>query len=188
MSIWCVALWTDRPQQSPEQPALDGIQEVFRCDNGSLHFKSDAPLEIIEARSNKMRGLIDPEAQTFAWAVDIKTFEGFNSPLQREHFNENYMESSKYPKATFQGKIIETIDYKKDGTYTVRAKGKLNIHGVEQERIIRGQVTVKGQRMRVQADFTVRLADHDISIPRVVHQKIAEEIAVRVDADMSWQN
>ncbi|HNE27923.1 MAG: YceI family protein [Saprospiraceae bacterium] len=162
--------------------------EILRCEDGKIQFKSDAPLELIEARSNKLRGVIDPVAQTFAWAVEIKTFEGFNSPLQREHFNENYMESRKFPKATFQGKIIEKIDFQKDGVYTVRAKGKLNVHGVEQERIIRGQVEVKGARVRITSDFTVLLADHNISIPRVVHQKIAEEIAVSMDAQLLWES
>lgn len=162
--------------------------EIMRCEDGKIQFKSDAPLELIEARSSKLRGVIDPVAQTFAWSVEIKTFEGFNSPLQREHFNENYMESRKYPKATFQGKIIEKIDFQKDGVYTVRAKGKLNVHGVEQERIIRGQVEVKGPRVRITSDFTVLLADHDISIPRVVHQKIAEEIAVSMDAQLLWES
>ena len=159
-------------------------QGVFRCENGKLSFKSDAPLEVIQARSNKLRGAIDTAKQTFAWSVDIKTFEGFNSPLQREHFNENYMESKKYPKASFAGKIIENVDFKKNGTYTVRAKGQLNIHGVEQERIIKSQLEVDGNKLRVLSTFTVLLSDHNISIPKVVYQKIAEEIAVTVNAEL----
>lgn len=165
-----------------------GDKEIYRGEDGTLRFSSDAPLELIEARSNKLRGVIDPTGQTFAWSVDVKTFEGFNSPLQREHFNENYLESRKYPKATFQGKIIEKVDFQKDGVYTIRAKGKLTIHGVEQERIIRSQLEVRGQRLRIKSDFTVRLVDHDISIPRVVHQKIAEEIMVSVDAVLIWES
>lgn len=160
-------------------------QGVFRCENGKLSFKSDAPLEVIQAKSNKLRGAIDTAKQTFAWSVDIKTFEGFNSPLQREHFNENYMESKKYPKASFTGKIIENIDFKKNGTYSVRAKGQLTIHGVEQERIIKSQLEVDGNKLRVQSSFTVLLADHNITIPKVVYQKIAEEIAVTVNAELT---
>lgn len=160
-------------------------QGVFRCENGKLSFKSDAPLEVIQAKSNKLRGAIDTAKQTFAWSVDIKTFEGFNSPLQREHFNENYMESKKYPKASFTGKIIENIDFKKNGTYSVRAKGQLTIHGVEQERIIKSQLEVDGNKLRVQSSFSVLLADHNITIPKVVYQKIAEEIAVTVNAELT---
>lgn len=165
-----------------------GESEIYRCENGAVHFSSDAPLELIEARSSRLRGVIDPVNQTFAWSVDIKSFEGFNSPLQREHFNENYLESRKFPKATFQGKIIEKIDFQKNGVYTVRAKGKLTIHGVEQERIIKSQVELRGQKVFVKSAFTVPLADHDIAIPRVVHQKIAEEIAVTVDALLLWES
>lgn len=159
-------------------------QGVFRCENGKVSFKSDAPLEVITAKSNKLRGVIDTAKQTFAWSVEIKTFEGFNSPLQREHFNENYMETKKYPKASFSGKIIEDVDFQKNGTYSVRAKGKLNIHGVEQERIIKSQLEVSSGKLRIQSSFSVPLADHDISIPKVVYQKIAEEIAVTVDAEL----
>lgn len=166
-----------------EEKDLDE-QGVFRCENGKVNFKSDAPLEVIQAKSSKLRGVIDTSKQTFAWTVDIKTFEGFNSPLQREHFNENYMETKKYPKASFAGKIIEKVDFQKNGIYTIRAKGKLNIHGVEQERIIKSQLEVNGNKLRVLSSFGVPLTDHNITIPKVVYQKIAEEINVTVDAEL----
>jgi polyisoprenoid-binding protein YceI len=157
-------------------------QSLYTISMGSVYFKSDAPLEIIEASSKQLKGIIDPVKQTFAFSVMSSSFEGFNSKLQREHFNENYLESEKYPKSSFSGKIIEKIDFSKDGEYVLRAKGKLNIHGVEQERIIRSAVTVKNGVVAIRSDFTVLLQDHNITIPRVVHQKIAEEISVRIDA------
>jgi len=168
------------------QPHHDEMLEegVFRCENGKVNFKSEAPLEVIQAKSNKLRGIIDTAKQSFAWTVEIKTFEGFNSPLQREHFNENYMETTRFPKATFSGKIIEEIDFTKNGIHSVRAKGKLNIHGMEQERIVKGQLEIKGNKIRIQAEFTVPLADHDIAIPKVVYQKIAEEITVTVEVEL----
>ena len=107
---------------------------------------------------------------------------GFNSPLQREHFNENYMESEHYPEATFTGKIIEDVDLARDGEYDVRAKGKLNIHGMEQERIIKGHVVTKNGKISLHAEFTVSLADHNIKIPRVVYDKLAPDISVTVNA------
>ncbi|MBK9335852.1 MAG: YceI family protein [Lewinellaceae bacterium] len=158
--------------------------DTFRCENGRIVLKSEAPLEVIQARSSQLRGILDPERQTFAWTVEVSTFDGFNSPLQREHFNENYMETTRFPKATFSGKIIEEIDFTKNGIQSVRAKGKLNIHGVEQERIVKGQLEIKGNKIRIQAKFTVSLADHDIAIPKVVYQKIAEEITVTVEAEL----
>jgi len=190
--IWMLALtgWlpsvSDFPAQiyqlSPNEMRKEG---VFRCDNGKVGFKSEAPLEVIQAKSNKLRGIIDTAKQSFAWTVEIKTFEGFNSPLQREHFNENYMESKKYSKASFAGKIIEKVDFQTNGTYSVRAKGKLNIHGVEQERIIKSQLEVMGDKIRVRASFIVPLADHNITVPKIVYQKIAEEIVVTMDAELN---
>lgn len=179
--------WAWRMPTNQNVTANLGLLEdgTFRCENGKVAFKSDAPLEVIKAKSAKLRGVIDTAKQSFAWTVDIKTFEGFNSPLQREHFNENYMESKKFPKASFVGKIVEDIDFQKNGTYSVRAKGKLNIHGIEQERIIKSQLEVDGNKVRVQASFNVPLADHNITIPKIVYQKIAEEIAVTVDAELT---
>ncbi|MBL7829369.1 MAG: YceI family protein [Saprospiraceae bacterium] len=157
---------------------------VYKCENGKVLLHSDASLEVIQARCNKLKGVIDPVNQTFAWSVEVRFFEGFNSPLQREHFNENYMETGKYPKASFSGKIIEKTDFSQPGLKIIRAKGKLNIHGVEQERILKCQVENKGGQLFIKAEFTVPVADHNIAIPKIVHQKIAEEIKVTVDAIM----
>lgn len=158
------------------------IAKLYEVNEGSVYFRSDAPLELIEASSTELKGLINAEERTFAFSVPMSSFEGFNSPLQRVHFNENYMESKQYPNATFSGKIIENIDFTKDGLYTVRAKGQLNVHGVKRERIIRSELQVGEGQIEVRADFTVLLAEHDISIPKIVHQKIAEEIAVEIRA------
>ncbi len=165
-------------RQADEREAL----KLFSCENGFLAFISEAPLEVIQAESKRLRGVINPEQQSFAWTVEIRSFEGFNNPLQREHFNENYMESKKFPKASFSGKIIETVDFSQNGQHIVRAKGKLNIHGKEQERIIKSQLIVDGNKIHIRTDFTILLADHDIRIPKIVYQKIAEEVNVHVDA------
>lgn len=159
-----------------------GPQNMMLTKDATIHFKSDAPLELIEATSHKMKGALNPAEQTFAFSVTNTTFEGFNSALQREHFNENYMESTKFPTCSFSGKIIEDLDYTTDGTYNVRAKGKLQVHGVEQERIIKATVQVKKGVISVSSSFTVPLAEHNISIPKIVHQKIAEEISVDINA------
>lgn len=179
-------LWVFFLPQKTNAPAAESYEQsgVFQGENGKVTLKSDAPLEIIEASSHKLRGAIDPEKQSFAWSLEIKSLEGFNSPLQREHFNENYLESTKYPKASFSGKIIEKVDLATEGTYTVRAKGMLLLHGIEQERIIKSTIEIKNGKATVRATFTVPLADHDITIPRVVYQKIAEEVTVTVYAEL----
>lgn len=170
--------------QPTESSAFTPPPGTFSCDNGYVSFQSEAPLEMIKAESRQLRGVIDPEKQTFAWTVEISTFEGFNNPLQREHFNENYLESKNFPKASFSGKIIESVDFTQDGVYTVRAKGKLQIHGKIQERIIKSQLQINGKRLRVSSSFGALLADHDIRIPKIVYQKIAEEVTVQVEAEL----
>ncbi|MFZ2897107.1 MAG: YceI family protein [Saprospiraceae bacterium] len=169
-------------------PLFSIAQPLWVTEKGNIQFKSDAPLELIQAASKEMKGVIDMEERTFAFSVNITSFQGFNSPLQREHFNENYMQSARYPQATFSGRIIEEVDLSKPGEYTVRAKGMLTVHGVSRERIIKSLVVVSASSCKVSSFFTVLLADHDISIPKVVYQKIAEEIEVRVDAVMNLQS
>ncbi|RYE26270.1 MAG: YceI family protein [Sphingobacteriales bacterium] len=161
-----------------------GAQSIYEVRKGSISFHSDAPQELIRASSDKLQGVFDVSKKTFAFRIDIVSFIGFNSPLQREHFNENYMETSIYPRALFVGKVIEDTDLSKDGEYTVRAKGKLKIHGLERERIINVRINVSGKKILVRSDFVVLLADHDIKIPRVVYDKLAPEINVSVNAQL----
>ena len=160
---------------------LDGI---YKTDNGNIAFRSDAPLEIIKAASTKLSGRIDENKRTFAFRIPIRTFQGFNSSLQQIHFNENYLETDKFPDATFSGKIIEPIDFSKSGKITIRAKGILKIHGIEQERIIKSEVTILDQKIHLESFFTVQLTDHGIRVPKIVHEKIANEIKVNVSADL----
>jgi hypothetical protein len=155
---------------------------MFQCDHGKINLRSEAPLETIQAGSNQLKGIVDPAHRSFAWSVEIKTLKGFNSALQQEHFNENYMETARFPVASFTGKMIENIPFDTDGTYNVRAKGQLEIHGVSQERIIKVQLTLKKRQIILHSEFSISLEEHNIAIPRVVHQKIASDVQITVDA------
>ncbi len=157
---------------------------IYATNTGQIRFRSDAPMELIDVNSKELKGAIDPAKRTFAFRIRIKSFDGFNSRLQKEHFNENYMESEKIPEATFSGKIIEEIDFTQPGSYTIRAKGILNIHGVEQERIIKCDVEVSENKIRIKSIFPVLLSDHNIPIPRVVKEKLANEVKVEVSAEL----
>ncbi len=159
--------------------------ERYYIQSSSVQFLSDASLEKINAVSTDMRGVIDLNSNSFAFSIANTSFKGFNSPLQSEHFNENYMESERYPKSTFNGKLIDEVDFKRDGVYTVRAKGILNIKGVGQERIINSTVSVRGKEVFISSDFTILLSDHEIRIPRIVQQKIAPEIKVKFQAKLT---
>lgn len=106
----------------------------------------------------------------------------------QEHFNTDYMESDKYPKATFKGKIQEHIDVTKDGTYPVNAVGELEVHGVKQQRSIPGKMTVVNGTVKMTSEFMVKCADHHIEIPRLVFHNIAESIKVTVNAAYTAYN
>lgn len=162
-------------------------QNKFTTNRGEISFASNAELELIRAKSGEAQGIVDPANNQFAFSVIVQSFKGFNSELQRQHFNDNYMESATYPKATFAGKIIEQVDYEKDSTYLIRAKGDLEIHGQKQSRIIRSKITIRDKSMTIEAEFMVPLEDHNISIPKIVNQKIANQIEVAFRATMNRQ-
>lgn len=157
---------------------------IFNISKGNISFSSDAPLELITAVSHDLRGLIETEKKQFAFSVKVNSFKGFNSGFQKDHFNENYLESDKFPDATFSGKIIEDVDFTKNNTVTVRAKGILTVHGVPKERIIKSDMTIKNGVISIKSNFTVLLADHNIPIPKVVHEKLASEIKVEVNSEL----
>lgn len=158
--------------------------QMYSTINGDVHFISDAPLEIIEAKSSELQGLFDAKTKSFAFKIYIKSFEGFNSPLQQVHFHENYMEVKDYPIAVFKGKILEKIQPGK-GKY--RAKGILEIHGVKVERIIQIEMNFGENTVVFNSEFIVPLVDHKIDLPRIVYQKIAEEINVTVSGSLEMK-
>jgi polyisoprenoid-binding protein YceI len=163
---------------------LAGAQTIFECRKGKVTFTSTAPQEIITASTSSMKGLLNVEENSFVFSVDMKTFQGFNSDLQREHFNESYMETEKFPKAYFTGKLIDKFDTSLP-TQTIRAKGQLSVHGILRERIIPVNISRKGELYLLSAKFDIGLADHGIKVPKIVHQKIAEVINVEVTSEIT---
>jgi len=153
---------------------------LYYTSNGKVNFVSNAPLELIKASSGKLAGILNITDKEFSFSVPMKSFEGFNSPLQKVHFNENYIESDKFPDAKFKGKIIEDINFKTPGIYKIRAKGKFLIHGKENPMTIRCDLEVTKSEILVSSLFSVMLIDHDIQIPTIVNQKLAEKIDVTV--------
>lgn len=155
---------------------------------GMILFTSSAPQEEIKASSNKLSGLLNPKDQTFAFIVDINSFDGFNSPLQKIHFTENYLETSKYPKSRFYGKIIEKINLDEVDEVKVRTKGYLEIRGIKKERIIQVFIKKRNGTLYFTSDFNLSLADYKINIPRIVHQKLADQIEVHVEGTIKKPN
>lgn len=160
-------------------------QTKFSIKNGEIEFTSNAKLELIKAGSKNIQGVINTANNQFAFLVKVQSFEGFNSKLQKDHFNEKYMESDKYYDATYTGKIMETIDFSRDGEYDVKANGYLTIHGKKQPRIIPAKIKMDKGVLSVISSLTVILADHDIKIPEIVSTKIATEIYVKMNLVMA---
>lgn len=150
---------------------------------GAASFFSSTPVEDISAQSKKLLGVLNTKTNELAFSITNTTFD-FPNKLMQEHFNEKYMESEKYPASTFKGKINESVDLTKDGEYNVTVTGKLNIHGVEQDRTIPGKIVVKDGKIKVTSDFIVKVADHKIAIPKLVIENIAEEIKVSIGAEL----
>lgn len=154
-------------------------QKFWHTGTGIIDFYSKTPVEDIEAHSKVCGAIINTETGQMAFKVPIKSFR-FPNALMEEHFNENYMESEKYPEATFTGKIEPLIDFSKPGTYPVKAKGKFKVHGVEVEREFAGTLTVNADKTaELKCDFEVPLDSHKIERPQLVLVKIADKIAVK---------
>lgn len=150
--------------------------------NGHIWFTASTPLENIDAHNRQVVSILDPATGTLAFNLLIKSFE-FKVALMQEHFNENYMESDKYPKSAFSGKISNNADinYKKDGTYPAEVSGDITIHNVTKPVSSKGTLEVKGGSVTARAVFILKPADYNITIPAVVENKIAKEVEVSVD-------
>jgi polyisoprenoid-binding protein YceI len=153
---------------------------------GKVSFFSEAPLEKIEALNNTATSVMDISTGKIEFAILIKAFQ-FEKSLMQEHFNENYMESGKYPKATFKGSVTnyETINLSKDGEYAVNVKGDLTIHGETKPIEAPGKILIKDGQISANSSFEVTVADFKIEIPSIVRDNIAK--TVRIDISVKYQ-
>lgn len=165
--------------------ATVSAQDRYMTRTGHIAFHSATSVENIEADNNKVTSVWDASNGAIEFAVLIKAFE-FEKALMQEHFNENYMESTTYPKAAFKGKLtgITAAQVKVPGSYDVIVEGDLTIHGVAKPLKAKGTVVVDASgAVKAISAFGVRPEDHGIKIPGVVRKNIAEEIQVRVSMD-----
>ena len=151
--------------------------QKFISAESKIHFFSDAPLEDIEATNTEARSVFDAESGKLVFTVPIESFD-FEKKLMQEHFNENYMETEKYPKSSFQAAINDWN--KLSGVQDVEVTGDLTLHGVTKNITIPGKIDFSDDRVVVDAVFTVLLKDYKIKIPKAVFMNIAEEVEVTV--------
>lgn len=158
--------------------------QIYLGKECSIKIFSDGPIEDIDAVNTSSKPILNTSTNEIAIKITIKGFD-FEKELMEEHFNEKYMESDKIPYSTFTGKINEKIDYTKEGIHKVTATGKLKIHDVEKERTLDGTLTVKGGEIIIESKFIVALKEHQVEIPQLLAQNIAETIEVTLKSTLT---
>lgn len=160
-------------------------QDRYFTKTGKIEFYSKASLEDIEAKNKTVTAVLDAKSGAIQFSVQMKGFE-FAKALMQQHFNENYVESDKFPKAEFKGAIANNaaVNYTKDGSYNVTVKGKLTIHGITKDVEAPGTIKVDGGKIDAASTFNIQLSDYKISIPSVVKDKISNNIRITVDTKL----
>jgi len=147
--------------------------------NGKITFFSDAPSEKIEGHNNQVNTAMDISTGDLVFKVLMKSFE-FENALMQEHFNDQYAESTKFPRADFKGNMVnlKDVNFTKDGSYKVSVKGDLTMHGVTKNITVNGIVEIKGGKPVVRGSFTINLKDYKID---------ASSVTEKVDVEVSCQ-
>lgn len=138
--------------------------------------------EDITAVNNEVASILDSKTGDVVFQVPVKSFK-FEKALMQDHFNENYMESDKFPKSDFKGKVgnLDALNFAKDGSYPTTVAGKLTIHGVSNDVNVPGTIVVKGTTVTLKAKFAVKLADYKISVPNMVADKLGKEALISLE-------
>lgn len=162
--------------------------QKFYTKSGTISFISKASLETIEAINKTSTCVLDTKAGTIDFTVQIQGFV-FDKKLMQQHFNDKYMESDKFPKATFNGVIDNnTIPYNTNGTYNITTSGKLTIHGITKDVVATGKLIVNGEKITAISDFSINLPDYDIKIAAMANENISNHININVNAELEPLN
>ncbi|MDI9880591.1 YceI family protein [Flectobacillus longus] len=152
--------------------------QVYMTTTGLTQIFSETPMENISADNKVVSAALNTVTKEVVVRIQVIGFK-FPNKLMEEHFNENYMETTKFPTSSFKGKIIDAIDFQKNGTYEVNIKGVLEIHGVKQEKTVKAKLQIGLGKIIIDAPFDVKLADFKVDIPKLVFEKIAEVISIK---------
>lgn len=166
-----------------------GFAQRYMTKTATVDFISKTPIETFTALNKSSVCLLDAGTNSLDLVVQIKSFV-FEKQLMQEHFNENYLESEKFPKATFKGKInqLTPAQYAKEGVYPVDIEGKLTIHGVAKDIKEKARLSVTNKGIMLEGSFSVSPTDYQIAIPGAVKDKIAKDVLIHVKAAMEPMN
>lgn len=160
-------------------PLCGFSQKRYYTEKAHISFFSKGVIEDISATNTKVTSILDLVNNEVAYLLNPKDFQ-FEKKLMQVHFNEKYMESEKFPKSSFQGKIVG-IDMSSTEVQQVKAIGKLTIHGVTRDVDIPGTVHIQGKTIALKSKFMVKLVDYNITVPQIVWQNIAQQVEVTVN-------
>lgn len=163
--------------------SLVTAQHKYLDKNGVILFEASEKLfEEVKAVNESVTAIFNDDTDEFAALALMQGFR-FKNSLMQEHFNENYIESDSYPKATFKGKLLNFDNDLTAGTEVkVSVKGTLSLHGVSKE--IETELTIAkldGNTLQLQGSFVVTPQDFNIEIPKIVRNKIAKEVRVQLE-------
>ncbi len=164
----------------------ESTAQKYMTRNGYVHFKSNAKVDDdVEAVNRSMACALDLQTGEIVFTVLIKNFT-FRKALMQEHFNENYMESDRFPRATYRGIIADhsRIDFSKNGKHKVKLAGTLTIRDIPKSREDDAELEIRDGVIIITSSFGVACADHDIKIPKLVEDKVAKVIDVDFQVEL----
>lgn len=152
--------------------------------NATITFVSAAPMEKISSKNSQVNCILNTQTNDLAFKVVVKSFE-FEKQAMADHFNDDYLQSDKFPNATFEGKIANTIDYSKNGKFDITVDGKLTIHGVTKALKQKGTIEIKNGKITAKSTFSILLSDYGITVPNDYLKKISNTVELKIDAVMT---
>jgi polyisoprenoid-binding protein YceI len=160
--------------------ASTSFSQVIVCKNGNISFFQETSVENIDGRSTRLVSVIDTKTNIIAYKVEMTSFQ-FEKSLMQDHFNENYVESGKYPYTVFKGQINETIDWTKDGTYPITATGMMTMHGVTKTITEKGTLTIRNGEVTISNNFNIKFTDYGVEIPSLLIKQLSDTVEVTIN-------
>lgn len=163
---------------------LTGSAQKYYSNSGNITFTSEAPVEKIVSLNKQVTCMLNTATKDIAFKVLMKSFE-FEKQGMYDHFNQEYLETDKFPNATFLGKVTDNIDLSKNGSYMVTVDGTLTIHGVAKAIRQTGKIEVADGKISLKAGFSIQLSDYGIQVPNNYVKRLSNTVQLSVNAVLS---
>ncbi|MEK0439611.1 MAG: hypothetical protein RLZZ504_527 [Bacteroidota bacterium] len=160
--------------------------QVYKTSAGKISFVSKTSIEEFSANNSQVEAAIAPVKNQMQFRVPVNGFV-FKSALMQKHFQENYMETSRFQYSDFKGQIknIAAVNFNQNGEYPVEAVGKLTMHGVTKDITVPGKIVVTDGAVALKANFRIKCSDYQIKIPAASAASVSDDIAIAVDCALA---